>query len=197
MNTNITMALKAGILSPGTGSSIGDNLAMFFSRFNVSNSGETIEEFAAMAELTSASEILKEIKNSTGLSWKRMAELFSVSRRAVYDWLEGKPMSDHNYSKLCKVEEALKPIKYDTPYQMRTLLLFGNRAGENPYQLLKQSRYAEFSQFIQDQAYNFEQAEHLTDISPVERISTRQGKVHTDLPRKRRSKASRRRPAET
>ena len=196
MNADISMALKHGMLSTGTGSGIGDNLAKFFSRFNTSNSGETVEEFAMVAELSSAPEILQKIKNNTGLSWKKIAELFSVSRRAVYDWLEGKPMSEHNYSKLCKVEEALAHIKYNTPFQVRTLLLFGNSAGENPYQLLKQARYEEFSQFVQAGTYDFEQTEHLSDVSPADRLSALQDKVHTDLPGKRRRTASRRRPGD-
>jgi transcriptional regulator with XRE-family HTH domain len=196
MNADMSMALKQGIVSTGTGSGIGDNLAKFFSRFNTSNSGETVEEFSMVAELSSAPDILQKIKNSTGLSWRKIAELFSVSRRAVYDWLEGKPMSDQNYSKLCKVEEALAHIKYNTPFQARSLLLFGNSAGATPYQLLKQERYDEFSQFVQAETYDFEQAEHLTDISPADRLSALQDKVHTDLPGKRRRTASRRRPGD-
>lgn len=197
MNADISMALKHGMLSTGTGSGIGDNLAKFFSRFNTSNSGETVEEFAMVAELRSAPDILQKVKGSTGLSWEKIAKLFNVSRRAVYDWLEGKPMSEQNYSKLCKVEEALLRMKYSTPFQVRTLLLFGNSSGENPYQLLKQERYEEFSQFVQSGRYDFEQAEHLSDVSPADRLSALHGKVHTDLPGKRRSTASRRRPADT
>ena len=49
MNADISMALELGTLSTGTGSGIGDNLAKLFSRFNTSNSGETVEEFAAAA----------------------------------------------------------------------------------------------------------------------------------------------------
>ena len=196
MNVDISMALKQGIISTGTGSGIGDNLAKFFSRFNTSNSGETVEELAMVAELSSTPDILQKVKNSTGLSWKKIAELFNVSRRAVYDWLEGKPMSDQNYSKLRKVEEALAHIKYNTPFQVRTLLLFGNNSGESPYQLLKQARYDEFSQFVQAGTYNFEQAEHLTDISPADKLSALQDKVHADLPGKRRSTASRKRPGD-
>jgi transcriptional regulator with XRE-family HTH domain len=90
-------------------------------------------------EIISAAETLQNLKNSTGLSWKKIAELFMVSPRAIYDWLEGKQISDENYSKLCSLEEALGRLRYSTPFQ---------------------------------------------------------DKVHTDLPDKKRSKASRRSPVD-
>ena len=197
MNADISMALKLGTLSTGTGSGIGDNLAKLFSRFNTSNSGETVEEFAAAAEVRSSADILQQLKGSTGLSWKKIAELFGVSRRAVYDWLEGKSMSEQNYSKLISVEEAVASINYSTAFQLRTFLLFGNSGGENPFQLLKEERYEEFSRLAQGGEYNFEKPDDLTGLSPADRLSALQDKVHTDLPGKRRSKASRRRSADT
>jgi len=197
MNADISMALKLGTLSTGTGSGIGENLAKLFSRFNTSNSGETVEEFTTVVELRSAADILRSVKVNTGLSWKKIAELFGVSRRAVYDWIEGKPMSDQNYSRLISVEEAVARIKYSTPFQVRTFLLFGNSSGENPLQLLKEQRYEEFSRLAQAGVYDFEKPDDFTGLSPADRLSALQDNVHTDLPGKRRSKASRRRSADT
>ena len=76
----------------GTGSGIGSTLVDMLIRLRASNSGEA----AHVDEVKMAypvPEILRDMKATTGLSWSKIGELFDVSRRAVYDWLEGKPIN--------------------------------------------------------------------------------------------------------
>jgi transcriptional regulator with XRE-family HTH domain len=196
MNADISMAFELGTLSTGTGSGIGETFAKLVSRLNTSHSGETITEFERAIEIISAAETLQNLKNSTGLSWKKIAELFKVSRRAVYDWLEGKQISDENYSKLCNLEEALGRLRYTTPFQVRTFLLFSSYGGQNPFELLKEERYEEFLQLSQSAAPQGIQEDEFVEVSLIDRLSALQDKAHTDLPDKKRSTASRRSPVD-
>lgn len=155
MNADISMALGLGTLSPRTGSGIGETFAKLVSRLNTSHSGESITEFESVSEITPASDTLQNLKHSTGLSWKKIAELFNVSRRAVYDWLEGKQMADENYSKFRSLEIALGKLQYTTPFQVRTFLLFSTYGEQSPFELLKEERYEEFLQLTHTAAPQF------------------------------------------
>jgi transcriptional regulator with XRE-family HTH domain len=194
MNADISMAFELGTLSTGTGSGIGETFAKLVSRLNTSHSGESITEFESLIEISSTAETLQNLKNSTGLSWKKMAELFKVSRRAVYDWLEGKQMSDENYSKLCSLEVALGRLQYPTPFQLRTFLLFSTFGGQNPFELLKEERYEEFLQLSLSATSQGTQQDESVEVSLIDRLSALQDKAHTDLPGQKRSMASRRGP---
>lgn len=196
MIADVSMALELGTLSTGTGSGIGDTFAKLVSRLNTSHSGESITEFDSAIEIASAADILQNIKNSTGLSWKKIAELFNVSRRAVYDWLEGKQMADENYSKLCSLDVALDKLRYTTPFQVRSFLLFSTYGEQSPFELLREERYEEFLKLTQSAAHQFTLQDETVEVSPVDRISALQDKVHNDLPGKKRSKAVRKRPAD-
>ena len=188
-------------LRTGTGSGIGERLAKVLSRLQTSNSGETAEFIGTSSAEASAPEILKTLKASTGLSWNKIAELFNVSRRAVYDWLEGKTVSDQNYAKLLSVSGAIDILGLSSPFQVRTFLLFHNEAGISPFSLLKEGRYNEFQQLARESTWAGETPkEELSGefafVSLVDRLMALQDTVHTDLPGKKRSKASRRRPAD-
>lgn len=196
MNANISMTFELGTLSTGTGSGIGETFAKLVSRINTSHSGESITEFESVSELTSVTDTLQNIKNSTGLSWKKIAELFNVSRRAVYDWLEGKQMADENYSKLCGLDKALSRLRYTTSFQARTFLFFSTYGEQIPFELLKEERYEEFLKLTQSGAPQLTLQEESVELPPAVRLSALQDTVHTDLPGKKRSKASRGRPAD-
>lgn len=196
MNADISMALELGTLSTGTGSGIGETFAKLVSRLNTSHSGESITEFESASEITFAADTLQNIKNSTGLSWKKIAELFNVSRRAVYDWLEGKQMADENYSKLRALEESLGRLRYTTSFQVRTFLLFSTYGEQSPFELLKEERYEEFLRLTQSDAPKLTLDDDSVEVSPVVRLSALQDTAHTDLPGQKRSTASRGRPAD-
>lgn len=188
-------------LSTGTGSVIGETLAKVVNRLHISNSGETAEAIETAAGEYSVSETLRKLKTATGLSWSKIAELFNVSRRAVYDWLEDKPMADHNYAALRSVYKVIERLDFASPFQLRTFLLFRADSGTSPFQLLKEGRYEEFSKIAHRRTHQDEETkEALLDesvfVSIQDTLSARQDTVHTDLPGKKRSKAARRSSAD-
>lgn len=194
-------------LSTGTGSVIGETLAKVVNRLQTSNSGEPAKATETIADEHLVPETLRDLKAATGLSWNKVAELFNVSRRAVYDWLEGKPMADHNYTSLLSVYEVIESLKrhdFASSFELRTFLLYHtyhNQSGTSPFQLLKEGRYQEFSRRAHRRTHpDEEQKEAPSDEYPFvslrDRLSTRQDTVHTDLPGKNRSKAARRRRAD-
>jgi transcriptional regulator with XRE-family HTH domain len=188
-------------LRTGTGSGIGETLAQLVSRLQVSNSGESAESLETAPVQHSVPETLREIKALTGLSWGKIAELFNVSRRAVYDWLEDKPLSDSNYAALRSVFEVVEKLDFLLPYQFRTFLLFSEAGGTSPLRLLKEGRYEEFvhTALRRTQQAAVPKESSLDEsgfISFEERLMARQDTVHSDLPGKKRSQASRRRPAD-
>ena len=207
---NAVISQSAGFLSfvnadmrlrTGTGSGIGERLAKVLSRLQTSNSGETAEFIGTSSVEASAPGILRILKASTGLSWNKIAELFNVSRRAVYDWLEGNTVSDQNYAKLLSVSEAIDILELSSAFQVRTFLLFHNEAGVTPFSLLKEGRYDEFQHSARGSTWAVETPkEELSGefafVSLVDRLTALQDTVHTDLPGKKRSKPSRRRAAD-
>lgn len=180
----------------GTGSGIGERFANVLSRLTSSNSGETIEEFVNESEVQTASDILHGLKTSTGLSWNKIAELFNVSRRAIYDWLEDKGMSDRNYSKLLSVSKAVESLEFTNPFQVRVFLLYQNRAGISAFDLLKEERYDEFYRLDHSTTFEDGKKRETTHIDFADRLSAKQDKAHTDLPGKKRTKATRKRHAD-
>lgn len=177
----------------GTGSGIGETLANVLSRLASSNSGETIEEFVGGSEEQTASDILHGLKTSTGLSWNKIAELFTVSRRAIYDWLEDKGMSDRNYSKLLSVSKAVESLEFTKPFQVRTFLIFPNSSGISAFDLLKEERYDEFYRLDHSTTFEDVKKREFPHIDLADRLSAKQDKAHTDLPGKKRTKVSRKR----
>jgi transcriptional regulator with XRE-family HTH domain len=199
MNTEISLMpsfysfLKTDVgLRTGTGSGIGDALVTMLARVRSSNSGETADLGEWLARECSVPEILHELKTATGLSWSQLGEMFDVSRRAVYDWLEGKAIADHNYERLRAARKAIASKAFSSPFQARTFLLFGDADGTTPVQLLKEGRYSDFARSGQGDTMAGEQP----FVTVADQLNARQEAVHTDLPGKRRSTASRRRTAD-
>ena len=174
-------------LRTGTGSGIGDTLVDMLSRLRASNSGETPQVSGRSDRMHSAPVILDEIKATTGLSWNKIAELCEISRRAVYDWLEGKPVADQNYARLLAAYDAIRGLALNAPYQVRTFLLFHNEGGTTPFQLLKEGRYEEFARLAYSDTIPIEEP----FVSVADRLDARQEAIHTDLAGPKRSTAAR------
>lgn len=96
---------------------------------------------------------------------------------------------------------AIDILGLSSPFQVRTFLLFHNEAGISAFSLLKEGRYNEFQQLARESTWAGETPkEELSGefafVSLVDRLTALQDTVHTDLPGKKRSKASRRRSAD-
>ena len=183
---------------PGTGSGMGEKIAQLISRLSSSNSGALEEEFSNCG-LSTAADILHHLKNTTGMSWSKIAELFNVSRRAVYDWLEGKSIAEHNLSSLYSVVKAVDSLNLPSPHHTRLVLLYKTPTGTSPFRLLKEARYEEFRRLRVDET--IEQFGKALERDPsritlIDRLSVNEDIVHTDLPGKKRSRASRHRSAD-
>lgn len=191
---NALMGVGCIGIRPGTGSSIGETLAELLSRINSSNSGEPMLRTALNDESRYISEDLKYLKDITGLSWVKIAELFGVSRRAVYDWLEGRSVSDKNYLKLISMKEAIRGSGLKKSFQVRIFLMTQTPNGITPFEMLKNEDYSGFSRARLNRADEDTSMVDTRFISLKDRLSAEQETVHVDLPGERRTKASRRSP---
>ena len=180
-------------LRSGTGSGIGDTLVSLVLRLRASNSGESAHAAQTFTIAYSAPEMLRDLKAVTGLSWNRIGELCGVSRRAVYDWLEGKPIADHNLKRILTTCEVVKNLAFDSPFQVRTFLLYGGATDATPFQLLKNGTYDEFLRVAGSASFTDQEP----FVSALDRLDARHDVVHTDLSGKKRGTAARRTSADS
>jgi transcriptional regulator with XRE-family HTH domain len=54
------------------------------------------------------------VVHTLGFSKRQLAELFGVSRQAIYDWLKGRSISGENASKLSKIAGLVMEVTPDT-----------------------------------------------------------------------------------
>lgn len=83
----------------------------------------------------SPAESLKELYDSTALTWDQIARLFGVSRRAVHLWTSGQRMSARNLERLARIGEVVSENQSTTPEATRANL-FVRKDGGSPFSML-------------------------------------------------------------
>jgi DNA-binding XRE family transcriptional regulator len=84
-------------------------------------------------------EALRQIRESSALSWKRVAQLLDVSRQAIYDWQKGLPIADANRQRIFAVHDVIQSARarLRTPAEVAAWLdIPRGRDGWTPAQLL-------------------------------------------------------------
>jgi len=106
---------------------------------------ENIEASRDQFSLTSGGQdLVRKLREASGLTWEFIATLFSVSRRAVHNWESGKSMSSSHQEKLGRILACLEKVPSNNPSIVRKLLL-APISGVLPFDLLKEEKFDVFS----------------------------------------------------
>jgi len=161
----------------GTGSSFTKTVVETINRLLVTNPGEVIRVDATSEVANEASKLLKEIKELSGLSWIRLAQIVGVSRQAIYDWLDEKSISPQYVEKIRQLAGVFRNFSGVKPFVVRSIILAEKEGSTSGLDLLTQNRYQEFlvcansyqNEPMGDRA--FMDSVLVDDLSVVERLS--------------------------
>lgn len=81
----------------------------------------------------SVAERVRTLKERSGLSWKQIAALFGVTRRAVHFWLEGGNITDHHIERLEDLDCTLTALDSGDPVSTRSVILTPDATGVSTY----------------------------------------------------------------
>lgn len=84
---------------------------------------------------TSTASKVKELYESSGLTWSQISRLFGVSRRSVYLWASGQPIAAKHEERLNNLLASMKKYKGLNPNETRSALL-DSRHGLSDFQKL-------------------------------------------------------------
>lgn len=68
-------------------------------------------------------ELVKELKELSGLTIDQIGRIFGVSRRSVHNWMRGRRMSPPNEERLAELLAQVRDLPSDTPEGRRRILL--------------------------------------------------------------------------
>lgn len=94
---------------------------------------------AAAPTEVSASTLLNQVHERSGLTWDQIARLFGVSRRAVHQWAAGGRLSSANREHLAEIVATINAMPETTPEQ-RSQALFVRTGGTSLFDSLLRKR---------------------------------------------------------
>lgn len=101
----------------------------------------SVDQYAEQARELDAKDALFEIRRLTGYTWEEIAELVSVDRRTLYNWVQGGRIRRNNNETLREVLVVLRSIDPGDDREMRKQLDRKNAAGERVFELIADGRY--------------------------------------------------------
>ncbi|MGH8558540.1 MAG: helix-turn-helix domain-containing protein [Blastocatellia bacterium] len=101
------------------------------------------EEPVAANRLTAptAADLIKEIRESSGLTLEMIAPLLGVSRRSIQSWKAGEPISVRKEERLRELAGAIKKMSQGKPKETQNLLLERIPGTPRIYDLLAERRF--------------------------------------------------------
>jgi hypothetical protein len=92
-------------------------------------------------ESRQASQVVRDLHESSGLTWDQLAKLFGVSRRAVHHWANGGNLTVRNWDILNELSRLVRSIPGDDPASRRAYLLSPKDNGYSMFESLR-DRYS-------------------------------------------------------
>jgi transcriptional regulator with XRE-family HTH domain len=141
----------------------------------------------------STAEALARVRGLSGLTWKQLARLFSMTRRSIHFWASGKPMRPANEEHLRRVLSVLEQVDRGDPATNRALLLTPRR-GVVPLDVLAERRYTEFLSLVgpgparsapRPKPLSSEARRARRPLAPSELLGAEQDRIHRDVGRGR------------
>lgn len=142
---------------------------------------------------------LAELRRLSGLTWDQLARLFRESRQTLHCWASGKPINEPNEERLRRFLAVLRKADRGTAHANRAIL-FSDRAGVIPFDLLAGGDYDEFLRVVGDgpgrrplelTPLSPEAQEARRPLSPDELAGALQDRVHRDVARGRAARTVR------
>jgi transcriptional regulator with XRE-family HTH domain len=94
-------------------------------------------------EADTSAKVLTRLRMLSGLTWEKVAELFSVSSRTIFNWVNGERLTAAHEEKLRAIEDVVRYIDQGEAAKNRALLQTCMSNGKLPLDLLKQGHYNE------------------------------------------------------
>lgn len=127
----------------------GPRLLVFTTQWH-SPSADDVEASNDPQPSTPEADAAQQVRELSGLKPAKLAELFGVSRKAFYDWLDGALPRDAARENLLKVAKLIEEAstRFGGPRELSSWLLAPVSPGaRTPFQLLKEGRTAAFRGF--------------------------------------------------
>jgi|SRR5680860_89971 len=102
---------------------------------------DTQTRTADAATPTSDAELVKWIKDQSGLTWDQIARAFDVSRRAVHLWANGGRVSAGNAEAIQSFAALVREASGSVPAETRTVLLAVGSDGLSPLDRFRRAQY--------------------------------------------------------
>lgn len=98
-------------------------------------------------------EMIKTLRESSGMTWDQMARLFGVSRRAVHLWANGGRLNAVNEEFLAEALTLVQDLHGKGPDERRAQLFSPDEAGSSLFEILRR-KHAGRSATIHENAYS-------------------------------------------
>lgn len=82
--------------------------------------------------VVSDGDTLNRVKESSGLTWEQLAQVFGVSRRTVHLWTRGGKLNALHAEALRSLAHEVESLAGRTPLQVRAMLMTSDSAGRTP-----------------------------------------------------------------
>lgn len=89
------------------------------------------------AAAPTAAQLLKSVRETSGLTWDQIARALGVSRRAIHHWTNGDRMSAHNIEQLVALNALVTSVPGDDPDSKRAALLLPGPDGDSQFDVFR------------------------------------------------------------
>ena len=105
-------------------------------------SWDTPADIGGIADISSTSRAISELRRTSALTWEQLGKLFGVSRRSVHFWASGRPMNAVHEQRLFEILDIVRQADRGDARRNRAALLAVS-AGKAPFDLLAAGTFNE------------------------------------------------------
>jgi len=95
-----------------------------------------------LEETSQAQQLIREIREISGLTWTQLALVFDVDRRSLHFWTNGAAPTEHNATRLRHVAEVIRLHDQGNPKLTKKALTSSSSDGQSVVDMLALQRYA-------------------------------------------------------
>ncbi|HEX4403094.1 MAG TPA: helix-turn-helix transcriptional regulator [Galbitalea sp.] len=83
-------------------------------------------------------QLLRRLRDSTGLTWEQLAQAMGVSRRSIHNWMIGEKLSAHNVEILARLDRLVDDLRGRNVEETRIALVHPDENGVSPLDAFRQ-----------------------------------------------------------
>jgi transcriptional regulator with XRE-family HTH domain len=138
VNTGLAVALLLGnVVSTGAPTHVEIALAPSWTAI------QTRIDIGEVQQVASLAERLRRLKETTGLSWAQLGELFGVSRRSMHFWVQGGNITAEHANRFSSLQAEIAALDVGVPGATRSRLLAPDASGTSPFARMVQEAYGD------------------------------------------------------